>query len=308
MFAYILKYNKMLLSKATGLKVGGLACVLTAASVAGLLKWLYRRQCSSFPLAGLLPVKRPYKLHAASGAALFLELKKRGVDVDDSSLLVVEPPPGMGDATCAAYAALHYYRFTALPESMDAALLLPAHPEVDRKGHPYVNTLAVMRVPALTHRLVEAMAARISVLAPTVIIAFETRAMAFGAVLAYRCGCAFVPARKEVDTVGVDVVREIVEDTESYRDTCRLAIDGEPFVIGDRVVIVDDVVSSGATIRALKKLVEKCGVDVVGDVSLVNFTDPLAGVVNVTRHSHFTCSAAASASASAAASAVGCPT
>ena len=264
---------------------GGHAAALTLAlggvlGAAGLLTWLRQRgNRSQQPTRQ--PVKRPYKLHTSSDAALFLELKLRGVEVEDSSLLVVEPPPGMGDATCAAYAALHYYRFADLPAGMDAALLLPTHPEVHRKGHPYVNTLAVMRVPALTQRLVEAMAAKIEALAPTVIIAFETRAMAFGAVLAYRCKCAFVPARKEKDTVGVDVVREIVDDAESYRDTCRLAIDGEPFVLGDRVVSVDDVISSGATIRALTKLVQKCGVDVVGNVALVNFTEPSAGVVKL---------------------------
>jgi adenine phosphoribosyltransferase len=276
------------ISNAT-LGAGGLLALAALGAGVGFVKWLQRQKTRSGTCTPTVNkvVKRPYKLHAASGENLFLELKRRGVDVEDSSLLVVEPPPGMGDATCAAYAALHYYRFSLLPESMDTALLLPAHPEVERKGHPYINTLAVMRVPALTRRLVEAMAARIAPLAPTVIIAFETRAMAFGAVLAYRCNCAFVPARKEVDTVGVDVVKEVVDGTESYRDTCRLAIDGEPFVIGDRVVIVDDVISSGATIRALRKLVQKCGVDVVGDVSLVNFTEPSAGVVNLERHSHF---------------------
>ena len=223
--------------------------------------------------------KRPYKLHADASAALFLELKLRGVDVEDSSLLVVKPPAGMSDATCAAYAALHYYRFTELSPSIDAALLLPSHPEVDRKGQPYVNTLATMRVPALTRRLIGEMAARIKRLNPTVIVAFETRAMAFGAVLAYHCNCSFVPARKELDTVGVDVVQEMVDDTESYRDTCSLAIDGEPFVFGDRVVSVDDVVSSGATIRALRKLIQKCGVDVVGDISLLNFLNPSQGIL-----------------------------
>ena len=39
--------------------------------------------------------------------------------------------------------------------------------------------------------------------------------------------------------------------------------------------------SSGATIRALTKLVQKCGVDVVGNVALVNFTEPSAGVVKL---------------------------
>ena len=259
-------------------------CVIIASAAVALgflAKQFWKKKRGDFKALRPAAKKRPYKLHASSSTDLFLELKLRGVEVDDSSLLVVQPPPGMGDATCAAYAALHYYRFVDLPVDINPALLLPSHPEVDRKGQPYVNTLAVMRLPELTDRVIREMAARVQPLLPTVLVAFETRAMAFGAVLAYYCHCAFVPARKELDTVGVDIVREVVNGTESYRDTCRIAIDGEPFVVGDRVVIVDDVVSSGATIRALRKLIQKCGVDVVGEISLVNFLVPSQGVIEI---------------------------
>lgn len=221
----------------------------------------------------------PHSVYA-SDSELVAELKKRGIAVDPLSRTKVVPPEGLDKSTCAAYSALHYYRFHSLPATVDLSLFVPQHAEISRKGHPYLNTLATMRVPELTRRLIHAMADHVRVFEPTIIIAFETRAMAFGTVLAYHCGCAFVPARKQTDTVGAEVLQDTIDDSTSYRDSWSIAIDGEPFVKGDRVVIVDDVVSSGATIGALKRLLYKTrGIMVVGHVALVDFLDPSNSVI-----------------------------
>ena len=225
--------------------------------------------------------------------SLQAEMRRRGVPCEmaeeaaggrlvDDKALYIRTPEGLQDDTTAAYAALHYYRFEErVPRRVDAAWLIPSHPEVDRKGHPFLNTLAVMRVPHLTRDLIQRMRASITT-RPTIIVAFETRAMAFAAVLAYDMRCAFVPARKVDDTVGMEVVDGVIDDTQSYRDHSTIAIDGVLFVSGDKVLIVDDVMSSGATVRALKDLIRKCSaeVEIIGELALVNFSEPSKGIIS----------------------------
>ena len=237
------------------------------------------KRCPDSPASSTAPNHLAIRSDSES---LTRELELRGVECTEDGGMLIKTPEGMQDSTTAVYAALHHYRFeNSIPASLNMSLLLPSHPEVDRKGHPFVNTLAVMRVPHLTRKIIRRMRHAI-VGRPTIIVAFETRAMAFAAVLAYDMQCAFVPARKVDDTVGLEIVGGVIDDTQSYRDHSTIAIDGVLFVQGDKVLIVDDVMSSGATVRALKELILKCSasVEVIGEIALVNFAEPSKGILS----------------------------
>ncbi len=87
------------------------------------------------------------------------------------------------------------------------------------------------------------------------VIGIESRGFIFGTPVAYQLGAGFVPVRKPNklpwDKVSVSYDLEYGQDTlEMHRDAV-----GD----GHRVLIVDDLLATGGTARAVADLVEKVG-------------------------------------------------
>ncbi len=85
------------------------------------------------------------------------------------------------------------------------------------------------------------------------IVAPEARGFIFGIPVAYALGIGFVPVRKKGklpgDTIGVSYDLEYGKDTlEMHKD----ALKNNP-----RVAIIDDLLATGGTIKAVAELVEK---------------------------------------------------
>lgn len=92
------------------------------------------------------------------------------------------------------------------------------------------------------------------------IIGVESRGFIFGTPLAYQLGTGFIPVRKPkklpAKTVSVSYELEYGTDTlEMHKDAV-----GE----GHRILIVDDLLATGGTARAVVDLVEKVGGVVAG--------------------------------------------
>jgi adenine phosphoribosyltransferase len=93
-----------------------------------------------------------------------------------------------------------------------------------------------------------------------VILSIEARGFIIGAALAYALGVGFVPVRKKgklpSKTVNLTYQKEYESDTiEIHEDSI------EP---GQKVLLVDDLLATGGTIKANAELVEKLGGKVVG--------------------------------------------
>jgi adenine phosphoribosyltransferase len=92
------------------------------------------------------------------------------------------------------------------------------------------------------------------------IVSNEARGFILGGALAYELGVGFVPIRKKgklpSKTVSFTYQKEYESDTiEIHEDAI------EP---GQKVLIIDDLLATGGTIRANAELVEKLGGKVVG--------------------------------------------
>ena len=97
----------------------------------------------------------------------------------------------------------------------------------------------------------------------------EARGFIFGTPLALELGVGFVPLRKPgklpYETVSVDYELEYGKNTiEMHKDSIQPS---------DRVLLVDDLLATGGTIAACKKLVEKQGATVVGAAFVVELVD-----------------------------------
>ena len=98
-----------------------------------------------------------------------------------------------------------------------------------------------------------------------VVVSSEARGFILGAALAYELGLGFVPIRKKgklpSETVSLTYQKEYESDTiEIHEDSI------EP---GQKVLLVDDLLATGGTIKANAELVEKLGGEIVGMVFLI---------------------------------------
>ena len=103
----------------------------------------------------------------------------------------------------------------------------------------------------------------------TKVVGIESRGFIGGSILAFELGAGFVPCRKPGK-----LPREVIQesyDLEYGTDTLQMHADGiKP---GDRVVIVDDLLATGGTVEAIRKMAEKQGAEVVGAAFVVELDD-----------------------------------
>jgi adenine phosphoribosyltransferase len=97
------------------------------------------------------------------------------------------------------------------------------------------------------------------------VAAVESRGFIFGGVLANRLKVGFVPIRK-FGKLPADTVEQKY-DLEYGTDT--LEIHKDAVMPGQRVLIVDDLLATGGTIKAACKLVEKLGGKVAGILIMI---------------------------------------
>jgi adenine phosphoribosyltransferase len=93
----------------------------------------------------------------------------------------------------------------------------------------------------------------------TSVVGIEARGFILGAPVAYRLDAGFVPVRKEgklpAETSAASYALEYGQATiEVHRDA---------FAPGERVLIVDDVLATGGTVRATVDLVRAAGAEVI---------------------------------------------
>lgn len=112
---------------------------------------------------------------------------------------------------------------------------------------------------------IELFAERVRPLSPDVVIGIESRGFIFGSPLACALGLGFVPARKagKLPTATVRVDYELEYGTDA------IEVHADAFARGARVLVVDDVIATGGTARAVCELVGHMGSSVVGAAFLL---------------------------------------
>jgi len=101
------------------------------------------------------------------------------------------------------------------------------------------------------------------------IVGIDARGFIFGAVLAYKLGVGFVPVRKKgklpYKTIEAAYTLEYGNNiVEMHEDAITK---------GDKVVIIDDLIATGGTIKAAIELVEKLGGEIVELAFVIELPD-----------------------------------
>lgn len=101
------------------------------------------------------------------------------------------------------------------------------------------------------------------------VVAVEARGFIFGAALAYKLGAAFVPVRKKGKLPWK--TNSITYDLEYGTDTLEMHLDAVKE--GDKVLIVDDLLATGGTVKAVTGLLKQFGAKIAGIAFIIELTD-----------------------------------
>ena len=136
-------------------------------------------------------------------------------------------------------------------------------PDFPKPGINFYDITTLLKDPSGLEETLDSLTELCRGLDIDTVIGVESRGFIFGAPLAYQLGVGFIPVRKPKklpsDTVSVSYELEYGTDSlEMHKDAV-----GE----GHNVLIVDDLLATGGTARAVVDLVEKVG----GKVSALLF-------------------------------------
>ena len=151
-------------------------------------------------------------------------------------------------------------------------------PDFPKPGIVFKDITPILRDPQGLRDAIDAMAAPFRDMGVDVIVGLESRGFVFGAPMAYNMGLGFAPVRKHgklpADKIHIEYDLEYGSNIfEMHRDA---------IAPGQRVLIVDDLLATGGTMRASIDLVEQLGGNVVGlsflvELSFLNGREKLQG-------------------------------
>jgi adenine phosphoribosyltransferase len=133
-------------------------------------------------------------------------------------------------------------------------------PNYPKPGIVFKDITPLLASPEAFRAATEAMAAPFVDAGITHVVAIESRGFILGGPVAQRLGVGFVPVRKP-GKLPAETRRETYE---LEYGTDALEIHADAWGDGARVLIVDDVLATGGTADATRRLVEGIGATVVG--------------------------------------------
>ncbi len=130
---------------------------------------------------------------------------------------------------------------------------------------PLLQDAKVFRVliDAFVHRYMEP-ARR-----PDVVAGLDARGFILGSVIAYELGLGFVPIRKK----GKLPFTTVEETYELEYGSATVELHTDAVKTGDRVLLIDDLIATGGTMMAGKKLLEKLGAEVLEGAAIVDLPE-----------------------------------
>ena len=130
---------------------------------------------------------------------------------------------------------------------------------------PLLQEAKVFRVliDAFVHRYMDAN------MRPDVVAGLDARGFILGAVVAYELNVGFVPIRKK----GKLPFTTVEETYELEYGSATVELHTDAVKKGDRVLLIDDLIATGGTMMAGKKLLEKLGATVMEGAAIVDLPE-----------------------------------
>lgn len=162
---------------------------------------------------------------------------------------------------------------------MDLKTYIRDVPDFPKEGIVFKDITPLLAAPEAFAHAIDEMARPVAALQATHVLGLESRGFIFGAALAQKLSLGFVPARKPGK-----LPREAFRESyglEYGQDA--LEVHRDAFRPGDRVLIADDVLATGGTAHAARRLVEQTGASPIALTLFIELTflsgrDKLSGL------------------------------
>ncbi|MBN1113827.1 MAG: adenine phosphoribosyltransferase [Oligoflexia bacterium] len=138
---------------------------------------------------------------------------------------------------------------------MDYKRYIREVPDFPKKGILFYDITTLLKEPQILDSLINDMISGIKDPKITKIAAIESRGFIFGAPIAQRLNKPFIPIRKP----GKLPYKTISFEYELEYGKDKIEIHEDAIKQGDSVVIVDDLLATGGTMKAAADLVKECG-------------------------------------------------
>lgn len=141
-------------------------------------------------------------------------------------------------------------------------------PDFPKPGILFYDISTLLRHPQAWQTAVDRMAEMVGRHQPTLLAGIESRGFLLAAPLAMRLNCGFVMLRKRGklpgEVIGLDYALEYGMD--------RIEIQADAVAEGERVVLLDDLLATGGTMKAGIDLLRHVGADVRAAAALIELS------------------------------------
>lgn len=133
-------------------------------------------------------------------------------------------------------------------------------PDFPKKGIIFKDITTLISKPKAFKCVIDLLAKKFKKAKIEKILCVESRGFIFASALAYKLGIGIIPVRKP-GKLPYKTIKETYA-LEYGTDTLEMHIDA--LKKGERVLIIDDLLATGGTVKACTQLVEKMGGEVAG--------------------------------------------
>ena len=144
-------------------------------------------------------------------------------------------------------------------------------PDWPAPGVQFRDITPLLQNPQVFHVMVNAFVHRYMEpnMRPDVVAGLDARGFILGAVIAYELNVGFVPIRKK----GKLPFTTVEETYELEYGSATVELHADAVKPGQRVLLVDDLIATGGTMMAGKKLLEKLGATVIEGAAIVDLPE-----------------------------------
>jgi adenine phosphoribosyltransferase len=142
-------------------------------------------------------------------------------------------------------------------------------PDWPAPGVQFRDITPLLSDPKVFRVLIDQFVHRYFGMGATAIAGLDARGFIIGSVVAYELNIGFIPIRKK----GKLPYQTVAEEYELEYGSATVEIHADAAKAGDRIVLIDDLIATGGTMMAGKKLLERLGATVIEGAAIVDLPE-----------------------------------
>ena len=142
-------------------------------------------------------------------------------------------------------------------------------PDWPAQGVQFRDITPLLSTPRVFRVLIDEFVHRYFDVQPDAIAGLDARGFIIGSVLAYELNVGFVPIRKK----GKLPFTTVQESYELEYGSATVEMHTDDVKAGDRVVLIDDLIATGGTMMAGRRLLERLGATVIEGAAIVDLPE-----------------------------------